>query len=263
MPRNWACSVGRVRMATVILGSLLTAAAVSLGGLIGFVGLLVPHFLRILIGPNHVRLLPAAALGGAIFLILADTFARTAFAPTEIPVGVFTAFPGRAGISVSVESSLAGVAQLMLHHSRIPRRLVFARSAPAAGSHVVRHREAGDGRTAGTERRRQDHAAEAGFAPAAADSGNGPAAKASRWQRGRGGSLPRAVALVPQELEAPFQLSASRRSSPRAACLTCRCSAPARPPIVEAVETCDGSGRHRRACVTAFIRSYRAASASG
>jgi len=87
-------SVTRVRMATVILGSLLTAAAVSLGGLIGFVGLLVPHFLRIIIGPNHVRLLPAAALGGATFLILADTFARTAFAPTEIPVGVFTAFLG-------------------------------------------------------------------------------------------------------------------------------------------------------------------------
>lgn len=87
-------SVTQVRVATVALGSLLTAAAVSLGGLIGFVGLLVPHFLRILIGPNHVRLLPAAALGGAIFLILADTFARTAFAPTEIPVGVFTAFLG-------------------------------------------------------------------------------------------------------------------------------------------------------------------------
>jgi len=87
-------SVARVRVATVILGSLLTAAAVSLGGLIGFVGLLVPHFLRILIGPNHVRLLLPAALGGATFLILADTFTRTAFAPTEIPVGVFTAFLG-------------------------------------------------------------------------------------------------------------------------------------------------------------------------
>jgi iron complex transport system permease protein len=87
-------SVNTIRMATVVLGSLLTAAAVSLGGLIGFVGLLVPHFLRILIGPNHVRLLPAAALGGAVFLILADTFARTVFAPSEIPVGVFTAFLG-------------------------------------------------------------------------------------------------------------------------------------------------------------------------
>jgi iron complex transport system permease protein len=87
-------NVGYVRIATVVLGSLLTAAAVSLGGLIGFVGLLVPHFLRILIGPDHVKLVPAAALGGATFLILADTFARTAFAPTEIPVGVFTAFLG-------------------------------------------------------------------------------------------------------------------------------------------------------------------------
>lgn len=87
-------NVAHVRVAVVILGSLLTAAAVSLGGLIGFVGLLVPHVLRILIGPNHVRLIPAAALGGATFLILSDTFARTFFAPTEIPVGVFTAFIG-------------------------------------------------------------------------------------------------------------------------------------------------------------------------
>jgi iron complex transport system permease protein len=86
--------VARVRVAAVILGSLLTAAAVSLGGLIGFVGLLVPHFLRILIGPSHVRLIAASALGGAIFLILSDIFARTLFAPTEIPVGVFTAFLG-------------------------------------------------------------------------------------------------------------------------------------------------------------------------
>jgi iron complex transport system permease protein len=87
-------NVPRVRVAVVILGSLMTAAAVSLGGLIGFVGLLIPHLLRILLGPNHVRLVPAAALGGATFLILSDTFARTCFAPTEIPVGVFTAFIG-------------------------------------------------------------------------------------------------------------------------------------------------------------------------
>ena len=62
-------NVARVRVSVVILGSLLTAAAVSLGGLIGFVGLLVPHVLRIIIGPNHVRLLPAAALGGATYLM--------------------------------------------------------------------------------------------------------------------------------------------------------------------------------------------------
>ncbi len=86
--------VGRVRIAAVVLGSLLTASAVSLGGLIGFVGLLIPHFMRILIGPDHVRLLLASALGGAIFLVIADALARTVFSPMEIPVGVFTAFVG-------------------------------------------------------------------------------------------------------------------------------------------------------------------------
>ncbi len=87
-------NVVRVRLATVVLGSLLTAAAVLIGGLIGFVGLLVPHFLRILMGPNHVRLMPAAAWAGAIFLVLCDTFARTTFGTTEVPVGVVTALVG-------------------------------------------------------------------------------------------------------------------------------------------------------------------------
>lgn len=87
-------NVVRVRLATVVLGSLLTAAAVLIGGLIGFVGLLVPHFLRMLMGPNHVRLLPASAWAGAIFLVLCDTFARTTFGTTEIPVGVVTALVG-------------------------------------------------------------------------------------------------------------------------------------------------------------------------
>jgi iron complex transport system permease protein len=86
--------VVRVRLATVVLGSLLTAAAVLIGGLIGFVGLLVPHFLRILMGPNHVRLLPSAAWAGAIFLVLCDTFARTTFGTLEVPVGVVTALIG-------------------------------------------------------------------------------------------------------------------------------------------------------------------------
>ncbi len=86
--------VGQLRILVVAIGSILTALAVSLGGLIGFVGLLVPHVLRIILGPDHFRLLPAAALSGAIFLIVADTIARTAFAPTEIPVGLLTAFIG-------------------------------------------------------------------------------------------------------------------------------------------------------------------------
>lgn len=82
------------RKIVLALASLLTALAVSIGGLIGFVGLLVPHGLRLILGPAHGRLLPASALGGASFLILADLLARTLAAPSEIPVGVFTALVG-------------------------------------------------------------------------------------------------------------------------------------------------------------------------
>jgi len=86
--------VHRVRVEVLIVGSLLTALAVSLGGLIGFVGLLVPHFLRLVLGPDHFRLLPVAAIGGAAFLVIADTVARTVVAPAELPVGILTAFIG-------------------------------------------------------------------------------------------------------------------------------------------------------------------------
>lgn len=86
--------VERLQVLVVVVGSILTAVAVSLSGLIGFVGLLVPHFLRLIFGPDHFRLLPASALSGAVFLIVADTIARTAFAPSEIPVGMLTAFLG-------------------------------------------------------------------------------------------------------------------------------------------------------------------------
>jgi iron complex transport system permease protein len=86
--------VKRVRVEVLIVGSLLTALAVSLGGLIGFVGLLVPHFLRLVLGPDHFRLLPVAAIGGAAFLVIADTVARTVVAPAELPVGILTAFIG-------------------------------------------------------------------------------------------------------------------------------------------------------------------------
>jgi iron complex transport system permease protein len=87
-------SVQRTRIAVILIGSLLTAAAVSLGGLISFTGLIVPHILRMVLGPDHVRLLPATALAGALFLLLADTAARTVVAPAELPVGVLTAFIG-------------------------------------------------------------------------------------------------------------------------------------------------------------------------
>lgn len=87
-------AVERQKAAVIVVGSLLTAAAVSAGGLIGFVGLIVPHFLRLLFGPNHSRLLPLAALGGAAFLVTADLLARVAMPPNEVPVGILTALVG-------------------------------------------------------------------------------------------------------------------------------------------------------------------------
>jgi iron complex transport system permease protein len=82
------------RVGIILTGSLLTAAAVSLGGLISFAGLIVPHVARLLLGPDHVRLLPVTALSGAIFLVIADTLARSVLAPIEIPVGILMAFLG-------------------------------------------------------------------------------------------------------------------------------------------------------------------------
>jgi iron complex transport system permease protein len=76
------------------LSSLMVAAAVTASGMIGFVGLIVPHLLRLLLGPNHRRLLPAAAIGGGILLMVMDAVARTAAAPAEIPVGVVSAILG-------------------------------------------------------------------------------------------------------------------------------------------------------------------------
>jgi iron complex transport system permease protein len=82
------------RIGIILTGSLLTAVAVSLGGLISFAGLIVPHVARLLLGPDHVRLLPVTALSGAIFLVVADTLARSIFAPSEVPVGILMAFLG-------------------------------------------------------------------------------------------------------------------------------------------------------------------------
>jgi iron complex transport system permease protein len=78
----------------LLLATLLTSAAVALAGLIGFVGLIVPHAARGLVGPDHRRLLPASALAGGAFLALCDALARTVLAPVEIPVGVVTALLG-------------------------------------------------------------------------------------------------------------------------------------------------------------------------
>jgi iron complex transport system permease protein len=77
-----------------LLTSLLTGLAVSISGAIGYLGLLVPHLGRMLVGNDHRTLLPTAALGGAIVLVLADTLARTVVAPAELPVGAVTALAG-------------------------------------------------------------------------------------------------------------------------------------------------------------------------
>ena len=76
------------------LVTLLTGAGIAAAGTVGFVGLITPHALRLIVGPDHRVLLPASALAGAIFLIIADTAARTVMAPIEIPVGILTAATG-------------------------------------------------------------------------------------------------------------------------------------------------------------------------
>ncbi len=86
--------VEMTRAGIILIASLLTATAVALGGLIGFAGLIVPHAVRLVIGPDHVRMLPLTALTGAVFLIVTDTLARTVFAPSEVPVGILMVLIG-------------------------------------------------------------------------------------------------------------------------------------------------------------------------
>ncbi len=86
--------VGALRQGLFLCSGLLTASAVTTGGSIGFVGLIVPHACRFALGPDHRLLLPAAALVGGIFLVLTDTLARTIVAPLQLPVGVVTAMIG-------------------------------------------------------------------------------------------------------------------------------------------------------------------------
>ena len=87
-------NVQRVKLILLAAATLITSSAICFTGLIGFVGILVPHAVRLIWGPDHRFLLPLSTLMGAIFLILADTLARTIMPPTEIPVGIITAFCG-------------------------------------------------------------------------------------------------------------------------------------------------------------------------
>jgi iron complex transport system permease protein len=86
--------VERTRIILIAVATLVTSTAVSVCGVVGFVGLVVPHAVRLVWGPDHRFLLPMSALCGAVFMILADGVARTLLSPSELPVGVITAFCG-------------------------------------------------------------------------------------------------------------------------------------------------------------------------
>jgi iron complex transport system permease protein len=92
--RHLGLRSGHVRRRVALMAALATGAAVAMAGVIGFVGLVVPHMVRSLLGPGHRRLLPASALGGAFLVALADLLARTIALPAEIPVGILLAIGG-------------------------------------------------------------------------------------------------------------------------------------------------------------------------
>ena len=87
-------NVERSRLLLIALSTLLAGLAVSVAGLVGFIGLVVPHILRIVIGGDYKYLIPTSAFGGALLIVVADTVARSLFNPTEIPVGILLAFIG-------------------------------------------------------------------------------------------------------------------------------------------------------------------------
>jgi iron complex transport system permease protein len=101
--------VGRVRLALVVAATLGTAAAVAVTGLIGFVGIIVPHAIRLVSGMSYRALLPLSAVVGAGFLVLADVIARTALSPAEIPLGVVTAFVGAPFFALVLRSTRGGM----------------------------------------------------------------------------------------------------------------------------------------------------------
>ncbi len=92
--RQMGLNVERLKQVVIVTASLASAAAVAFSGIIGFVGLAVPHLVRLLWGPDYRRLMPLSVLGGAAGLLLADVAARTVIAPQELPVGIVTALVG-------------------------------------------------------------------------------------------------------------------------------------------------------------------------
>jgi iron complex transport system permease protein len=98
-------NVGRVRLLVVAAATMGTAAAVSIGGLIGFVGIIVPHTIRLLVSTSYRAVLPLSLIAGAGFLVLTDVLARTILSPAELPIGVVTAFFGAPFFAVVLRTS--------------------------------------------------------------------------------------------------------------------------------------------------------------
>jgi len=92
--RSLGIDTERTKRFIFLLSALVTGAVVSFSGMIGFIGMIIPHAVRLVVGADHRLLLPASALVGGMFLMVADTIARTAFVPSEVPVGVITALAG-------------------------------------------------------------------------------------------------------------------------------------------------------------------------
>lgn len=92
--RSLGIDTERTKRFIFLLSALMTGAVVSFSGMIGFIGMIVPHAVRLVVGADHRLLLPASALVGGMFLMVADTMARTLFVPSEVPVGVITALAG-------------------------------------------------------------------------------------------------------------------------------------------------------------------------
>ena len=94
MAKTLGIEVENARLILIGAASLMTAAAVSVSGLIGFVGLIIPHWIRLIVGPNHRLLVPLSALSGMILMVIADTVSRTVISPVEIPIGIVMALLG-------------------------------------------------------------------------------------------------------------------------------------------------------------------------
>lgn len=107
--RHLGIDTEKTKKLLLVVSAITVSAAVAVSGTIGFVGLIIPHIVRLLIGPDHRILLPTASLSGATFMVLTDTFARTAAAPTEIPVGIITAFFGGPFFIYLLKRNKAGV----------------------------------------------------------------------------------------------------------------------------------------------------------